>query len=92
MRETIIHSPIGTAMPLSFTNGDFAGIIFSYSRVELIENKKDDNLAIRFQYVIHENLHEEFEEDLFQQEIGEHLHDLLNAGLQDNSIVYTGGT
>lgn len=77
---------------MAFTEGPFAGIIFSYSKVELIEDTKRDRLNLKFDYDIIENPLEEFDVEAFEQELGEHLTDLLREGVQKNSIIYTGGT
>lgn len=91
MRETESHVR-GPIEALSFTEGPFAGIIFSYSRVQLLEDKKNDQLAIKFDYDIIENPLEEFDVEEFEQELGAHLTDLLYQGVVNNSIIYTGGT
>jgi len=87
--ESHINGPIEA---LAFTEGPFAGIIFSYSKVQLLEDKKNDQLALKFDYDIIENPLEEFDVEAFEQELGDHLTDLLREGVQKNSIIYTGGT
>jgi hypothetical protein len=91
MRNTESHIR-GPIEALAFTEGAFAGIIFSYSKVQLLEDKKNDRLALKFDYDIIENPLEEFDVEAFEQELGEHLSDLLREGVQKNSIIYTGGT
>lgn len=76
-------------MKLSFTDGSYAGIIFSYGRVQLIE--QGDTLCIKFEYEVY-NRPKDLDEAGFKHCIFEHLEELLLLGLIDNSLVYAGGT
>lgn len=72
-----------------FTEGVYCGIIFSYSRVELIP--KGDHLVLSFNYKIHtKNI--EYKEPEIKQVLGDILVGLIDDGLLNNSLVYTGGT
>ena len=81
---------IGAVEALSFTEGQFEGIIFSYSKVQLIE--QNDKLLIKFEYVVHENPYDFFDVQEFEKEISETLTDLVHEGLAKNTLIYTGGT
>jgi len=91
MRDTESHIR-GAIEALSFTDGPFAGIIFSYSKVQLLEDTKNDQLALKFDYDILENPLAEFEVEEFEQALGDHLVDLLKNGIDANTLIYTGGT
>lgn len=91
MRETESHIE-GAVVSLSFTTGPFSGIIFNYSKVQLFEDQYRNKLDLKFEYNISKNPYEEFDVDEFKKELGDHLVDLLEAGLETNSIVYCGGT
>ena len=91
-RRTVSHPSDGSIEKLSFTAGPFAGIIFSYGRVQFIEEA--DQLRIKFNYDVHSLPAgvDSYDETIFKNEIGAHLLELLHLGLYTNSLVYTGGS
>lgn len=72
------------------TEGVFSGIIYSYGRVELEDI--GDKLVVRFQYNIHDHGDKVIEDQVaFRNYIGDILVSLINDGVHNNSLVYTGG-
>lgn len=67
-------------------DGPYAGIMYRYGRVQLIE--EDDALRIKFEYEIDDGSRLD---DNFVQYIGPILVELIEQGVLNNSIVYTGG-
>lgn len=76
---------------LKFTEGEFSDIIFSYHRVQFIEDEKQDRLITKFEYIIHEGSTGDSNAE-FEKELGDFLIELIIQGIYDNDIVYTGGT
>lgn len=74
---------------IRLTSEKYSGIIYSYGRVNLIE--EDDQLRIQFEYDIHENPIGILNETDFRNTIGDILVDLMDQQLLNNQIVYTGG-
>lgn len=72
---------------IKLIDGPYAGIMYRYGRVDLIE--EDDCLRIRFEYEIDDGSRGD---DKFVQYIGPILSELIEQGVLNNSIVYTGGT
>lgn len=71
---------------IKLNEGPYAGIIYKYGRVELIE--EGDQLRIRFEYDVKDGTRPGYD---FEQYIGPILTELIEKGLVLNSIVYTGG-
>lgn len=67
--------------------GPYAGIIYKYGRVQLIE--EDERLRVKFEYELKDGTRLD---SAFVQHIGPILVELIQNGLMSNSIVYTGGT
>lgn len=66
--------------------GPYAGIVYRYGRVQLIED--NDHLRIKFEYEV--KGHDPVDND-FKDYIGPILTELIEQGLVNNSIVYAGG-
>lgn len=71
---------------IKLIEGPYAGIMYKYGRVQLIE--EDDHLRIKFEYEL--DTGEQLDND-FVQYIGPILTELIEEGVLTNSIVYTGG-
>lgn len=71
---------------VKLNEGPYAGIIYKYGRVQLIE--EGDQLRVRFEYELEDGSKLDNE---FVQYIGPILTELIEKGLVLNSIVYTGG-
>lgn len=74
-----------------FTEGRFKDIIFSYSRVSILEEKELARLS--FNYYIHtKKLPLIFNRAKFKKALGDLLVELIEEGLKNNEIVYKNGT
>lgn len=67
-------------------DGPFAGIMYKYGKVELIE--EDDQLRMVFEYDT--DTGQQLDKD-FNDYIGDILVQMIEEGLEKHSIVYTGG-
>lgn len=76
------------AEKLKFTNNKFSGIIFSLGKVYFSE---DDEPRLNFNYEVH--MHSiEYDKDEFEKELAEFIIERIKVGLEENSLIYTGGT
>lgn len=66
--------------------GPYEGIIYKYGRVELVED--GDSLRVRFEYELADGKRLD---NNFVQYIGPILTELIEQGVLNNSITYTGG-
>ena len=73
---------------VKLTSGVHEGIIYSYGRVNLIE--EDDALRLAFDYNIVDYAEREIK-DTFTNEIGDILQDILIEQLAKNEVVCNGG-
>lgn len=71
---------------IKLTEGPYAGTVYQYGKVELIE--EDDHLRVRFEYTIKDGSRRD---SAFIQHIGPILTELIQEGVVKNNIVYTGG-
>ena len=69
----------------------FSGIIYTYGKVELKEDKENDILRINFEYDILENSNPNLDLNQFEKYIGDILTELIHIGVRENNISYTGG-
>ena len=71
----------------------FSGIVFTFGKVSLNEDEENDKLHINFEYEIQDMGNKEITDmSPFETYIGLILQELLIKGVQDNSLVYTGGS
>jgi hypothetical protein len=72
---------------LVFTEGDFAGIIFSYENVKFTETD-GGQLKISFTYYVHSvpDDKEDYDRDSFKKELSDFLVELLFYGLEKDKI------
>lgn len=76
---------------LSLTEGPHSTIVFSYGKVEF--NQDDpETLKLEFEYEVHDDNGVDYDVLEFEKELGDFLVELIMYGLQDNSIVYSGGS
>ena len=76
------------------TSGKFKGIMYEYGKVELSAIETDDGpgTKLHFSYDLHNVMESpDFDKAEFEQVIGEILHGLIQEGVENNSIVYSGG-
>lgn len=88
--EIVGYLPNG-AHKLKFTSNEFKGIIFTVGKVSFEE--KDGDMRMNFNYDIIEHTEDlaTYEKDLLDKAIGDLVIHLLEEGVKDNSLVYTGG-
>lgn len=86
--EIVGHLPNG-AHKLKFTSNEFQGIIFTIGKVSF-EDKAEAGTVMHYQYDVVEHS-EPFEKDLLDKAVGDLVMHLLEEGVKDNSLVYTGG-
>ena len=72
---------------IKLIDGPYAGIMYRYGRVNLID--EEDALRVQFEYEIDDGSHGDSK---FVQYIGPILTELIEEGLFNNGIVYSGGT
>jgi hypothetical protein len=85
--EIVGHLPNG-AHKLKFTDNEFRDIVFSIGKVSFDE--KDGEHTMRYQYDVLEHK-DPYEKDLLDKAVGDLVMHLLEEGVKDNSLVYTGG-
>lgn len=85
--EIVGNLPNG-AHKLKFTSNEFRGIIFTVGKVSFEE--KDDETVMHYNYDVVEHS-EPYEKDLLDKAVGDLVMYLLKEGVEDNSLVYTGG-
>jgi hypothetical protein len=71
---------------IELLEGPYEGIVYKYGRVQLIE--EGDTLRIKFDYEV---VGGQQMDSNFVQYIGPILTDLIDEGVMNNSITYTGG-
>ncbi len=77
---------------VELTGGPFSGIIYEYGKVEVSEMSDSSAAKLAFEYTMHNVIeNEKFDKPAFEQTVGEILHHLIEEGLKNNSIVYSGG-
>lgn len=75
---------------IELTEGDFKGIIYSFGKVELID--EGDHARLSFDYIIEDKEdYPNLDVEKFQREIGDILVDMITEGLALNTLVYKGG-
>jgi hypothetical protein len=80
---------------IELTSGKYTGVIYKYGRVQfsiLNEKTSNESLKCSFQYNLHPKSKEVKETSNFISHIGQILMKLIDQGLIDNSIIYTGGS
>jgi len=76
---------------LKITDGEFDGLKFSFGRVEFKEN--DDDPMVSFTYdILDGGSVQEHQRENFESVLGSILHGLILEQLDNNEIIYGGGT
>ena len=84
--------PYGTNQySITLTEGKFAGVKYVLGKTELIENKEQDNLTLKYHYDIIESKIEDSDKQEFETLIGDVLMQMLSDGVKNNDLVYSGG-
>lgn len=78
----------GEIHALTFTEGPFAGIIFSYNDVSFEEDTENDKLRIGYNYDIHSVPYDKngYDVQAFEKELGDFVVELLYYGLEKNHL------
>lgn len=81
----------GDLHALTFTDGNFAGIVFSYRSVAFEE--ADDRLIVKFEYDVHEvpPALAEYDKKVFERELGDFVVQLLYYGLERDKLGFVDG-
>ena len=82
----------GDLHALSFTDGNFAGIIFSYRSVSFNE-ENPEKLVLKFEYDVHEvppHL-KDYDKKAFERELGDFVIQLLYYGLERDKLGFIDG-
>ena len=81
-----------TAVKLTGTTKKYEDIIYKYGKVEIKENKEDDNASLQFNYDVLVSptiSKKDLEEDInFKNLMGDILHHLIEEQLQKDSMQY----
>lgn len=83
-------SPKGEIHALTWTTGEFAGIVFSYEDVKFIENTAEDNVTLSYGYTLYEVPEDlkGFDKPKFETELGDFMVQLLYYGLEKDKLGY----
>jgi hypothetical protein len=77
---------------IKLTEPPFDGIIYTYGKVEFIEDNDNDKLNLSFEYEVLDNANKGMTDmKPFELYIGKILEELIHIGVEENSITYTGG-
>lgn len=76
---------------IRFTSGEFEGILFTLGEVNFHEDDDKDECVMSYRYDIIENPLETFDEDEFEQYVGDLLIEIIEDQLEKNELVYKGG-
>ena len=88
----VVQSKYSGLDAIKLTEQPFEGIILTYGKIEFEEDEVNDVLHMKFEYEILDDNNKKFTDPApFEHYIGEILKDLINDGIQNNSLTYTGG-
>jgi len=94
----LLHRIIYTTEPyntnqysIKISEGKFADVRYVLGKTELIENKENDNLTLKYHYDIIESKVEDSDIPEFEKLIGDILMQMLSDGVKNNDLVYSGG-
>jgi hypothetical protein len=91
MSYQILESKHDGLQAIKLTDEPYEGIIYSYGKVDLVPDEENDQLTIKFDYEIHDRNDKSFDEEIFQNYIGQVLQRLIYEGVEANSLTYVGG-
>lgn len=78
---------------IQLTEGAFEGMIYTYGKVEFVENEPNDTVSLKFEYDILDYAGKNLTDKApFEQYIGKILEECIYQGIANNDITYTGGT
>jgi hypothetical protein len=88
-------TPDGTVHEaLKIVEGTYKGLIWTYGRVQFLEDKENDLVKLNFEYEIIKSPipEEQIDKNLLKNELGDILKDMIVKQLEANELIYTGGT
>ena len=85
-----VHETDSSLDEIELTEGEYSGVKFKYGKINFVE-KDEKELAIEFEYDILDACGKEIDLDAFEKYIGDFLVQLIEYGLSQNSLSYTGG-
>ena len=91
--HTIVESSNNDSLSaIKLTDPPYAGIVFSYGKVQFPEDlAEDEDCQVSFDYDVYDDAGVEYNVDEFEKYIGDFLIELIMYQLSKNDIVYTGG-
>lgn len=83
-------SPKGELHALTWTTGEFAGIVFGYDNVSFSENEEEDEVKLSYGYTLYEVPEDlkGFDKSKFETELGDFMVQLLYYGLEKDKLGY----
>ena len=90
-RYAIVQSKTSGLDAIKLLEDPYSGIIFTYGKVQFIEDTEGDKLKIHFEYEVLDNSNKVWDKPIFEQYLGVLLQELIREGLMNNSLTYTGG-
>ena len=89
---TVLESKIDGLQAIKLTEQPYEGIIYTYGKVEFVEDEANDKLTIKFDYEVHDwNNKSLGNKEPFESYIGDILQQIIHEGIEENSLTYTGG-
>lgn len=77
---------------IQFNESPYKGMIFSYGGIKLEEDEVYDELHVKFEYEIHQQPEEEYDQEVLEAYLGDFLVYLIGKQLEEQSLVYAGGS
>lgn len=76
---------------LSWTDGPFAGMVFTYNSIKFVEDKERDKLVIKFDYTVLEipDEYSEYSTAELEKNLGDFIIELLYYGLERDMLGFT---
>jgi|APCry1669188970_1035186.scaffolds.fasta_scaffold06107_5 hypothetical protein len=76
---------------VTVSEGKFAGVKYVLGKTELVEDKDNDNLTLKYHYDIIDSKIEDSDIPEFEKLIGDILMQMLSDGVKNNDLIYSGG-
>ena len=89
---TILESRKDGLQAIKLLEEPFEGIIYTYGKVSLDADEENDRIKLAFEYeILDYNNKTLVKMEPFEAYIGKILEELIHIGIEENSLVYTGG-
>ena len=89
---TLLESRKDGVQAIKLLEDPFEGIIYSYGKVSLNADEENDIMKLAFEYeILDYNNKVLVKMEPFEKYIGKILEELIHQGIEENSLVYTGG-